>query len=69
MPSPPPNCGPTANPALDSGLIPRALLLGNPERGAPQLSPDGQQLSFLAPLDGVLNLWLAPVEARRRHGR
>ena len=63
MPSPPPNPGPTAHPDLDSGLIPRALLLGNPERGAPQLSPDGRQLSFVAPLDGVLNLWLAPVDA------
>jgi dipeptidyl aminopeptidase/acylaminoacyl peptidase len=42
-------------------LIPRRALFGNPERTELRLSPDGRFLSFLAPKDGVLNLWVAPV--------
>src|SRR5690349_17211726 len=29
-------------------LIPRAVLFGNPERGAPQLSPDGKRIAYSA---------------------
>ncbi|HTU75874.1 MAG TPA: S9 family peptidase [Trebonia sp.] len=42
-------------------LIPRSVLFGNPERTSPQLSPDGLQLAWIAPRDGVLNVWAAPV--------
>jgi dipeptidyl aminopeptidase/acylaminoacyl peptidase len=42
-------------------LIPRSVLFGNPERTAPRISPDGRQLAWIAPLDGVLNVWVAPV--------
>jgi dipeptidyl aminopeptidase/acylaminoacyl peptidase len=42
-------------------LIPRQVLFGNPERAAGRLSPDGQYLSFLAPVDGVLNIWVGPA--------
>ncbi|MFN7209988.1 MAG: alpha/beta fold hydrolase [Aggregatilineales bacterium] len=42
-------------------LIPRKLLFGNPTRALAKLSPDGRYLSYLAPLDGVLNLWVAPT--------
>ncbi|HEY0477223.1 MAG TPA: S9 family peptidase [Kofleriaceae bacterium] len=45
-----------------SDLIPRALLFGNPERRAIELSPDGRRISWLAPLNGVMNLWVAPVD-------
>ncbi|HXV85354.1 MAG TPA: S9 family peptidase [Gemmatimonadales bacterium] len=41
-------------------LIPRQVLFGNPERAAAQVSPDGSRLSFLAPVDGVLNVWVGP---------
>lgn len=41
-------------------LIPRDHLFGNPTRAAGQISPDGQWLSWLAPRDGVLNIWMAP---------
>ena len=41
-------------------LIPRAALFGNPTRAAGQISPDGRWLSWLAPLDGVMNIWVAP---------
>ena len=44
-----------------SSLIPRAKLFGNPTRAQAQLSPDGTWLSWLAPKDGVLNIWVAPV--------
>ena len=42
-------------------LIPRSVLFGNPERTSPHLSPDGTRLAWIAPLDGVLNVWVAPV--------
>ncbi len=42
-------------------LIPRDILFGNPDRVALRVSPDGRHLSFLAPLNGVLNVWVAPV--------
>ena len=39
-------------------LIPRAAIFGNPERAGAQISPDGRHVSFLAPRDGVLNIWV-----------
>lgn len=45
-----------------TSLIPRKLLFGNPEKTAVRLSPDGRHLSYLAPRDGVLNVWVAPVD-------
>ena len=42
-------------------LIPRTRLFGNPTRAQGQISPDGRWLSWLAPRDGVLNIWVAPV--------
>lgn len=50
-------------PALNtSPLIPRGDLFGNPTRAAGKISPDGQWLSWLAPKDGVLNIWIAPAD-------
>ncbi|WP_235903632.1 alpha/beta hydrolase family protein [Pontixanthobacter luteolus] len=48
-------------PAQAAPLIPREDLFGNPTRASGQLSPDGQWLSWLAPKDGVLNVWIAPA--------
>jgi dipeptidyl aminopeptidase/acylaminoacyl peptidase len=42
-------------------LIPRKVLFGNPDKTSPKLSPDGAQLAFLAPVDGVMNVWVAPL--------
>jgi len=39
-------------------LIPRNVLFGNPERSSPQISPDGTLLAYLAPDQGVLNVWV-----------
>jgi len=44
----------------DIPLIPRKVLFGNPDRASVQLSPDGGQIAYLAPLEGVLNVWVAP---------
>lgn len=44
----------------ETRLIPRTALFGNPVRAQARLSPDGRYLSFLAPKNGVLNVWLAP---------
>src|ERR1700728_2294312 len=44
-------------------LIPRSVLFGNPERIQPRISPDGGSLAWIAPKDGVLNVWLAPILA------
>ncbi len=62
--------GSTATPATASAsktkggsdLIARETLFGNPDRAGAQVSPDGKQLAFLAPLDGVLNVWVAPID-------
>jgi dipeptidyl aminopeptidase/acylaminoacyl peptidase len=44
-------------------LIPRTVLFGNPERVAPHISPDGTRLAWIAPREGVLNVWVAPIGA------
>ncbi|MEO8845655.1 MAG: S9 family peptidase [Kofleriaceae bacterium] len=57
VPAPPP-------PAVghpDPNLIPRSVLFGNPDRTSVQISPDGKQLAWLAPKDGVMNVWVAPI--------
>src|SRR5580693_8262656 len=41
--------------------IPLEVLFGNPQRIEPSISPDGTQLGWIAPHDGVLNVWVAPV--------
>jgi dipeptidyl aminopeptidase/acylaminoacyl peptidase len=45
----------------DVPLIERAKLFGNPTKTAGSISPDGKWLSWIAPRDGVLNVWVAPV--------
>lgn len=42
-------------------LIPRRVLFGNPERVSPRISPDGGTLAWIAPHEGVLNVWTAPA--------
>ena len=49
-------------------LIPREVLFGNPERVSPHISPDGSQLAWIAPRDGVLNVWVAPIGASGASG-
>ena len=42
-------------------LIPRAIIFGNPDRTLARISPDGAHVSWLAPKDGVMNVWVAPA--------
>lgn len=43
-------------------LIPRSVLFGNPDRVSPSVSPDGTLLGYVAPRDGVLNVWVEPLD-------
>ena len=45
-----------------TALIPRSVLFGNPDHSSPQISPDGSWLAYLAPVDGVMNVWVAPTQ-------
>jgi len=42
-------------------LIPRSIIFGNPEKASPRLSPDGTMMSYLAPVNDVLNVWVGTV--------
>lgn len=42
-------------------LIPRRVFFGNPDRANVQVSPDGAHISYLAPHDGVMNVWVQPL--------
>src|SRR5687767_11734532 len=46
----------------DVPLIPRKAFFGNPEKARPRLSHDGKQLAYVAPLDGVLNVFVGPAD-------
>ncbi len=48
--------------AENTPLIARETFFGNPDKASAQISPDGSQISFLAPVDGVLNVWVGPAE-------
>lgn len=48
--------------AEETPIISRDLLFGNPDRASAQVSRDGTHLSFLAPKEGVLNVWVAPLD-------
>lgn len=43
-------------------LIPRKAFFGNPEKARARLSPDGKRLAYLAPVEGVLNVWVGPID-------
>ncbi len=45
----------------ETPLIERAKLFGNPTKAQGRLSPDGKWLSWIAPSNGVLNVWVAPA--------
>ena len=52
---------PSPTPAgQETGLIPREVFFGNPERANVKYSPDGRFLSYVAPRDGVLNVFVGP---------
>ncbi|HEV3400897.1 MAG TPA: S9 family peptidase [Acidimicrobiales bacterium] len=46
---------------VDVPLVPREVLFGNPDRMSPRISPDGSRLAWIAPDEGVLNVWVGSV--------
>ncbi|NUO52510.1 MAG: S9 family peptidase [Polyangiaceae bacterium] len=58
------SAGPKAPPIVpkaDPSLPARNVFFGNPDRVSPQISPDGKWLAWLAPHEGVMNVWVAPI--------
>jgi dipeptidyl aminopeptidase/acylaminoacyl peptidase len=52
----------TATAPLAVPVIARQALFGNPSRTAGQISTDGRYVSWMAPLNGVMNIWVAPAD-------
>ncbi len=48
-------------------MISREVLFGNPKRTFPQISPDGKRLAYIAPDEGVLNVWVKTVGLEDDH--
>ena len=49
-------------------LVPREILFGNPARTDPKVSPDGSQLSWLAPdKSNTLNVWTSALDGTNAH--
>lgn len=42
-------------------IIPRKVLFGNPEKSSPKISPNGEKMAYIAPLNGVLNVWVGDI--------
>ena len=51
---------------IETPLIPREVLFGNPVRSSVSISPDGSMLAFRAPVDGVMNAWVQPIDGEAR---
>lgn len=53
---------PSAATLDDFELIPREAIFGDPDLTQGRISPDGTRISYIAPVDGVKNVWVAPVD-------
>jgi dipeptidyl aminopeptidase/acylaminoacyl peptidase len=53
---------PAAPASIPPILIPRTVLFGNPERTHARISPNGKYLAWSAPVDGLLNVFVAPFD-------
>ena len=47
--------------AQHADLIPREIFFGNPDRASVTVSPDGSRLAYLAPHEGVMNVWVQSI--------
>ena len=61
-PTPPAETSASAQTAEPAALISRELIFGNPTYASVQISPSGDMISWLAPLDGVMNIYVAPSD-------
>ena len=57
-----PSTGSAPSYLADVPLIPRQALFGNPEKSSPRISYDGKRLAYLAPVDGVMNVWVGSLD-------
>src|SRR5438105_379635 len=48
--------------AEPAGLVARRVFFDNPDCTNVRVSPDGLQIAYVAPVDGVNNLWVAPLD-------
>ena len=52
--------------AHTSNLIPREMLFGNPEKINPQISPSGEKITYIAPFEGVMNIWIEKLDGSEK---
>ena len=52
---------PAALAADEAQLVARKIFFDNPDCTNVRVSPDGQNVAYIAPLNGVNNLWVAPL--------
>jgi len=45
----------------DEEIIPREVLFGNPDKIRARISPDGEMLAYISPVDDVLNVWIRSI--------
>jgi hypothetical protein len=55
-----PFAGPACAAAAEADPVARKIYFDNPDIGSVRISPDGLMLSWLAPIDNVRNLFVAP---------
>jgi len=46
---------------IRSNHIPMKVLFGNPEKSGPAISPDGKKLAYIAPINGIRNVWVKTI--------
>ena len=54
--------GGIARATLSPPIVPRRLFFGDADQSELSISPDGTKLAWIAPLDGIPCLWVAPTE-------
>ena len=47
---------------IEDKLIAREILFGNLDKVGVKFSENGKYISYIAPNDGVLNVWIAPAD-------
>ena len=48
--------------AKEEPLLSRKVLFGNPDKSSLKISSNHQMISYLAPVNDVLNVWVAPID-------
>lgn len=54
--------GAKTGPGGEAALLPRTVLFAPDEFSSPTIGPDGRSLAFIAPNEGVENVWVAPID-------